>query len=47
MLLFTVPTIQKLSIYLEKVTDWETFGYQLLPEDKEQVIQVQISTPSI
>ena len=32
--------MQKLGIYLEKVTDWEAFGYQLLPEDKEHLIEV-------
>ena len=38
--MFIVPTMQKLGIYLEKVTDWEAFGYQLLPEDKEHLIEV-------
>ena len=32
--------MQKLGSCLEKVTDWEAFGYQLLPEDKEHLVQV-------
>ena len=35
-----VPTMQKLGSFLEKVMDWEEFGYQLLPEDKEHLVQV-------
>ena len=35
-----VPTMQKLGSYLEKVLDWEDFGYQLLPESKEYLVQV-------
>ena len=41
---FLVPTIQKLGLYLEKVTDWEAFGYQLLPEAKEHLIEVTTCT---
>ena len=41
---FLVPTIQKLGLYLEKVTDWEAFGYQLLPEEKEYLIEVATCT---
>ena len=37
-----MPTIQKLGIYLDKVVDWEAFGYQLLPEDKEHLMEVII-----
>ena len=36
--------MQKLTSFLEKVTDWEAFGYQLLPEDKEHLVQVHIAT---
>ena len=32
--------MQKLGIYLEKVMNWEAFGYQLLPEDKEHLVEV-------
>ena len=32
--------MQKLGIYLEKVMNWEAFGYQLLPEDKEHLMEV-------
>ena len=32
--------MQKLVPYLDKVVDWEKFGYQLLPEDKEHLVQV-------
>ena len=32
--------MKKLVRYLDKVVDWETFGYQLLPEEKEHLIQV-------
>ena len=38
--MFVVPTIQKMSIYLENVMDWEKFGYYLLAGDKEQLIEV-------
>ena len=38
--IFLVPTIQKLGMYLEKVTDWEAFGYQLLPEEKGYLMEV-------
>ena len=41
---FLVPTIQKLELYLEKVTDWEAFGYQLLPEEKEYLLEVTACT---
>ena len=41
---FLVPTIQKLGLYLEKVTDWEAFGYQLLPERKEHLMEVATCT---
>ena len=37
-----MPTIQKMGIYLDKVVDWEAFGYQLLPEDKEHLMEVII-----
>ena len=32
--------MQKLGSYLERVLNWEEFGYQLLPEDKEYLVQV-------
>ena len=32
--------MQKLGIYLEKVMKWEVFGYQLLPENKEHLMEV-------
>ena len=32
--------MKKLVPYLDKVPDWERFGYQLLPEAKEHLIQV-------
>ena len=35
--------MKKLVPYLDKVPDWETFGYQLLPEKKEHLIQVDNS----
>ena len=41
---FIVPTIQKLGLYLEKVTDWEAFGYQLLPEEKEHLMEIATCT---
>ena len=41
---FLVPTVQKLELYLEKVTDWEAFGYQLLPEEKEYLLEVTACT---
>ena len=28
--------------YLEKVTDWEEFGYHLLPENKEHLMEVSM-----
>ena len=31
-----------MGIYLEKVTNWEEFGYQLLPEEKEHLMEVNI-----
>ena len=34
--------MKKLVPYLDKVPDWERFGYQLLPEEKEHLIQVAI-----
>ena len=37
-----MPTIQKMGIYLDKIVDWEAFGYQLLPEDKEHLMEVII-----
>ena len=39
-----VPTIQKLGLCLEKVANWEAFGYQLLPEAKEHLIEVTTPT---
>ena len=39
-----MPTIKKLGLYLEKVTNWEAFGYQLLPEEKEDLIEVATCT---
>ena len=44
MMHFLVPSIKKLGLYLEKVTDWEAFGYQLLPEKKEYLIEVATCT---
>ena len=44
MMHFLVPSIKKLILYLEKVTDWEAFGYQLLPEEKEHLIGVATCT---
>ena len=41
---FLVPTIQKLGLYLEEVKDWEAFGYQLLPEEKEDLMEVATYT---
>ena len=32
--------MQKLVPYLDKVVEWEKFGYQLLPEDKEHLVEV-------
>ena len=32
--------MQKMGIHLEKVINWEAFGYQLLPEDKGHLIEV-------
>ena len=29
-----------MGIYLEKVADWQAFGYQLLPEEKENLVEV-------
>ena len=40
-IIIVVPTIQKMGLYLEKVTDWEAFGYQLLPENKEYLMEVR------
>ena len=37
---FLVPSIKKLVSYLEKVKNWEAFGYQLLPEQKEHLVEV-------
>ena len=31
-----------MGIYLDKIVDWEAFGYQLLPEDKEHLMEVII-----
>ena len=33
-------TVEKLGSYLERVSDWEEFGYHFLPEDKEYLVQV-------
>ena len=44
MMHFLVPTIKKLGLYLKKVTDWEAFGYQLLPEGQEYLIEVATCT---
>ena len=44
MMHFLVPSIKKLGLYLKKVTDWEAFGYQLLPEEKEYLIEVATCT---
>ena len=35
--------MQKLGSYLEKVINWEAFGYQLLPEEKEHLVEVLIA----
>lgn len=40
MVVFSEPTMQKLGFYLERVTEWEAFGYQLLPEDKGYLVEV-------
>ena len=37
-----MPTIQKMGVYLEKVTDWEAFGYQLLPENRKYLMEVGV-----
>ena len=40
-MIFIVPTMKKLGQYLEEVVDWEKFAYQLLPEEKEHLVEVQ------
>ena len=32
--------MKKLGSYLEEVLDWEKFAYQLLPEEKEYLVEV-------
>ena len=32
--------MRKLVLYLKKVTDWEAFGYSLLPEKEEHLVKV-------
>lgn len=39
-MIFIVPTMKKLGQYLEEVVDWEKFAYQLLPEEKEHLVEV-------
>ena len=38
--LYSVPTMRDLVILLKGVSDWKTFGYCLLPVDKEYLIEV-------
>ena len=45
-IIIVVPTIQKMGLYLEKVKDWEVFGYQLLPENKEHLVEVHVLNKS-
>ena len=33
--------MKKLGSYLEEVLDWEKFAYQLLPEEKEYLVEVR------
>ena len=40
LIIFIVPTMKKLVSYLEEVLDWEKFAYQLLPEEKEYLVEV-------
>ena len=32
--------MQDLVTYLQGINDWETFGYLLLPKDKEHLVEV-------
>ena len=41
-LMFVVPTMQKLCLYLETLTQWEEFGKQLLPKDKGHMLEVRV-----
>ena len=38
--LYSVPTMRNLVILLKGLSDWKTFGYCLLPVDKEYLIKV-------